>query len=283
MRDHRRGACRWYPGGNRLPVVLASPRSIPHTAPNTLFPDGNELVDVTILAARDGIYFKVRNLSDHTIRLLWDEAAYVGIDGSADRVMHYGVRYADRNLSHPPSVIPRGSIFEDAAFPSRRVELVAEYDLYGFSMDWVHHSLILPVEVTIEGGGISPAFARFQQEAEAHLGKRIGLLLPFEVEGVLNEYTFWFRVDDVIVGEAATLLASESDEPAMVRFPGAPFSVPEWAGFIAAENGRTAYALVETCDAWYDLKEDEVRYFRDRSFVRQSGLRVSTTPGCSGG
>lgn len=96
-------------------------------------------------------------------------------------MMHYGVKYADRNSSQPPSVIPRGGVLEDAAFPSRRVEFIANLE----GADWVRHPMIEPAELVTQEG--SPALKRFESEAGALVGRRVGLLLPFEVERTLNE------------------------------------------------------------------------------------------------
>jgi hypothetical protein len=34
------------------------------------------------------------------------------------------------------------------------------------------------------------------------VGKRIGLVIPLEVQGVTNEYTFWFEIKGVTVKRA---------------------------------------------------------------------------------
>ncbi|HEX6160889.1 MAG TPA: hypothetical protein VF111_12030 [Thermoanaerobaculia bacterium] len=39
--------------------------------------------------------FTLTNKSGATLRVLWDEASFVGVDGKADRVMHQGVRFVE--------------------------------------------------------------------------------------------------------------------------------------------------------------------------------------------
>jgi len=34
---------------------------------------------------------------------------------------------------------------------------------------------------------------------EKYKGRKFGLLLPLKIEGVINEYTFWFEVQDVSI------------------------------------------------------------------------------------
>ena len=37
---------------------------------------------------------------------------------------------------------------------------------------------------------------KFRERVKSNKGQRYGLLLPIEIEGVVNEYTFWFEVKD---------------------------------------------------------------------------------------
>lgn len=148
----------------------------------------DDLVDVLIGATTDGIAFHMQNKTEHTIKVVWDEAAFIDTDGSAGRVMHYGVRFMDRNNSQPPSILPGHGTITDEAFPTDRV-------YYG--TEWANLPLIRPSTVVSQSPGASPDVVKFQRDADNNVGKRIGLLLPLEVEGVVNEYTFWFKVDSV--------------------------------------------------------------------------------------
>lgn len=57
--------------------------------------------------------------------------------------------------------------------------------------------LIVPYQKAIPAGlssGPSPAVSDLRREAEGMVGKRMGVLVPLEIEGVTNEYTFWFEI-----------------------------------------------------------------------------------------
>src|SRR5262245_37842360 len=83
------------------------------------FEDG--LIAVQLGTLHDAIRLNVRNTSDQTIKLIWDEASFIDVDGTLSRVMHIGVKYADRNASQPPSVIPAQQRLADDVFPTNRV------------------------------------------------------------------------------------------------------------------------------------------------------------------
>jgi hypothetical protein len=146
------------------------------------------------------INFTLTNKTDHSIKIVWDEAAFIDMDGQSGRVAHAGVKYVDRNASQPPSVIPGGRSITDFVLPTERVYYREGYygQYYSSPGGWEELPLVLPALRSIAGSD-SAAVHAFASEAEANKGKRFGLLLPLEIEGVVNEYTFWFEVQDVSV------------------------------------------------------------------------------------
>ena len=57
----------------------------------------------------DRLSFALKNKTENSMKIIWDEAAYIDQNGSTQKIMHSGVKYTDRNSSQPPSVIIRGS------------------------------------------------------------------------------------------------------------------------------------------------------------------------------
>lgn len=123
----------------------------------------------------DAISFVLLNKTGSAMRLIWDETAFIHIDGSAQRVMHSGVRYIDRNSYQPPSVIPPGATLRDIILPTENVYYVSGQ--YG---GWRTHDIIP------------------QSFAPQVDGFTIGVLMPIEVEGRRRDYTFYF---DIVVRE----------------------------------------------------------------------------------
>ena len=129
----------------------------------------------------DRLSFALKNKTENSMKIIWDEAAYIDQNGSTQRIMHSGVKYTDRNSSQPPSVIIRGAQIEDVVIPNDNVYYVSGQ--YG-------------------GWRIRPLFQNFaatQAELNTltslYVGKEVRVLLPIEIKGVTNDYIFNFKVD----------------------------------------------------------------------------------------
>lgn len=115
--------------------------------------------------------FAMTNKTDSSMRVLWDDASYVGIDGRTDRIMHQGVKFADRSGSMPPTTIIRGAMLDDLIAP------VSNTYFSETNAQWESRPLInasLPV---------SP-------------GSTVKVLLPIESDGAVFEYLFDFEVGE---------------------------------------------------------------------------------------
>jgi hypothetical protein len=111
------------------------------------------------------------NRTDSSMRVLWDDASYVGIDGRTDRIMHQGVKFADRSGSMPATLIIRGALLDDLIAP---VSNVYWSETTG---RWESRALF--------GGANTPS-----------TGSTIKVLLPIESGGAVYEYLFDFAVKE---------------------------------------------------------------------------------------
>lgn len=162
----------------------------------------DSLLDATFFFMRDAIGFVIKNKSDHTMKLIWDEAVMIEPDNSSTRVMHAGVKYTDRNNSMPPSIIPRRGKFEDQAVPVDRIYWrEGYYSQYGSSPGGWENKGIFPWHTQVGTSTAQSDKETFLSKGKQFVGSRIGLLLPFEIEGVKNDYTFWFEVKSVSISE----------------------------------------------------------------------------------
>ncbi|HKW49293.1 MAG TPA: hypothetical protein VJN70_17695 [Gemmatimonadaceae bacterium] len=160
----------------------------------------DQLVAVRIGTLYNAIRINVRNKSEQSIKLIWDEASFIDVDGTLSRVMHIGVKYADRNSSQPPTMIPAQQRLADDIFPTNRVffrpasgKLPAAYQ---------NGALLRPTfaGVVVQAGEPVPAAPdSFTTAVHSRVGHRFAVVIPFEADGVKNEYTFWFKVDDASV------------------------------------------------------------------------------------
>lgn len=137
---------------------------------------GDSLITVAWIVDNKHFNFDLTNRGNNSIRVIWNEAAFVDSDGLTSRVMHEGVRYAARNESQPPSVIPRGGRIADVVIPTDRVVQT--------SGDWGSQPLVQPSTASMGTG----------EEARTNVGARMSILLPLEVQGVVNEYLFTFEI-----------------------------------------------------------------------------------------
>lgn len=151
-------------------------------------------------ASDSRINFSITNKTDHSIKIVWDEAAFIETSGQSGRLAHAGVKYVDRNASQPPSVIPAHGTLTDFVLPTDRVYYREGYygQYYSNPGGWEEMSLLLPSSQRIPASD-SSAVQVFKTEVERNRGKRFGLLLSLEIEGVVNEYTFWFEVQEATV------------------------------------------------------------------------------------
>ena len=111
------------------------------------------------------------------MKLIWNEAAFVGLDGSTSKIMHVGVKYSEREGDQPATTIIRGAKIDDIAVPTSNVY----YD----------------EGVTVGYSTIGNGWKTRSMLPEKYQGKEAGeirLMLPIQVKDVVNEYTFVFKV-----------------------------------------------------------------------------------------
>lgn len=151
----------------------------------------DDYIDIKWSVGQKEFYFTLKNKSDYTIRLPWEDVSYVNILGSTGRVMHNGIKYSEKNNSQPPSVIPKNSSLTDVILPTDNVH----YINVGTSSSWVTIPLI----------NLSIDKNNFEESKKQWIGKTVRVLLPIVIEGVKNDYIFEFRVEDIQKGGSPVL------------------------------------------------------------------------------
>ena len=132
----------------------------------------DNIIDILIFGVRDGFSFVLHNISGNTIKIIWDEAAFVNFDGSTEKVMHKGTKYAERNSSQPATTIIKNAKWEDSVIPTNLV-YYNEGGKY-IKAGWDTHK-IYPYENALDPG-------------------QLMLMLPIQIKDVVNEYIFVFDV-----------------------------------------------------------------------------------------
>ena len=139
------------------------------------------LVKVVWIPTVSQFLFVLTNKTDHSMRIVWDEAAFVDENGLSQRVTHSGVRYIDRNSHQPPTVVVREGTVADSIIPSDNI-----YYQSGRYGGWRERPLF-------------PVSTMSADELNERVGNTVQILLPLQIQDIINEYLFVFVVQDVIV------------------------------------------------------------------------------------
>lgn len=147
-----------------------------------LFED--KLVRIIWLVDENSTAFILTNKSEFSIRIVWDQAAFVDFAGSSHPVMHVGTRYSECSGTKTPSVVVRSASIQDVFIGCNRVR----YSLRDWRTDpLMQFDYAAPTTVdSVE-----------QAVRASYEGKRISALLPLQIEGVVNDYLFTFELDRI--------------------------------------------------------------------------------------
>ena len=125
-------------------------------------------INILLFADSDKINFLLENLTQYSIKVVWDEGVFVDVDGTTSRILHKGVKKSQKDESQPSSVIIKGSSLADFAAPINKISYSAYLD------GWY-------------GTSLCSAASKIKKET-------IKLMLPIQIQDIINEYIFTFEV-----------------------------------------------------------------------------------------
>jgi hypothetical protein len=129
----------------------------------------DEFIEILIFGDSKQFNFSLKNVSTNTLKIIWNEAAFVNHKGITCKIMHQGIKFSQRESDQPPTSIIRGASIEDVAVPTCNVrysEILKE---------WVTDSMY--------------------PEGQLLKDYELRLMLPIQIKDVINEYIFIFRID----------------------------------------------------------------------------------------
>lgn len=132
----------------------------------TRFSYVDNVIDIIIFGSRDEFSFVLKNISSNSIKVVWNEAVFVGTDGSTSKVMHAGTKYSQREGDQPASTVIKGAKLEDIAVPTCNVRYSS------ILSEWVTDSMY-------------PSTADLKDQ-------QVRLMLPIQIKETINEYIFVF-------------------------------------------------------------------------------------------
>ena len=173
----------WYKADNVYKLVNVSRNeSIMDDSinPNESLNYGDDIMQIAWDFQRNYITFSLHNKAASSIKILWDEIAFVGLDGKSKRVIHQGIKYNKKDSPQVPSVVVRKSKLKELLVPSANI-------YYNRKLKkWSAHALVYDT-----------LFSPEDETTQRPSGRNIKILLPVIVNEKRLEYQFVFDIDHI--------------------------------------------------------------------------------------
>jgi len=124
----------------------------------------DDIISLIVGGISPSYSFIIRNKTNNTLKIVWDDAVFADIDGGVSKVMHNGVKYAEKENSQPSTSIIKGGTLSDRIIPTQFVRYQND--------DW-----IVADNYTEDVNGI------------------VRIMLPIQIKDVINEYLFEFSLE----------------------------------------------------------------------------------------
>jgi hypothetical protein len=148
----------------------------------------DEMIEGKFYFTSRSIGFELKNKTNYTMKILWDNCAFIPPSGETKRVIHEGVKLIDRNNAQLPSIIIRNGKITDSLTPSDNIY----YSGGQYGTGWNYKNLFKDFD--IYSGSLDNILIEAQQE---YLNQVFSILLSFEIEGNVNDYIFNFDITDI--------------------------------------------------------------------------------------
>ncbi|MCR5362042.1 MAG: leucine-rich repeat domain-containing protein [Bacteroidales bacterium] len=137
----------------------------------------DDIISVTISGLPSNFSFVLRNKTENSLKIIWDEAVFVDFNGNTSKVMHNGVKYAERENAQMPTTIITGAQVSDNITPNVFVKST--------NSGWI-------------------AYDNYPKDASLE-GSTIKIMLPIQIKNQINEYIFEFSLKYIESKETATV------------------------------------------------------------------------------
>lgn len=165
----------------------------------------DDYIDIVWYVTKDRFNFELKNKTNHTMKINWDEVTYVDPFGGAKRVIHQGIKYIDRDKSQPSSTIPRGTRVTDCLIPSENIYY------HNYWKQWTQHNVI-PIEYTSE--------EQLKSVALNYTGKKLLIMMPIKIENTQNDYIFEFEVGAMKVDDKSYQVYDDTSSQLVIALGG---------------------------------------------------------------
>jgi hypothetical protein len=139
------------------------------------------LMRITWVVEEARLPFVLENKTDQPIRIIWNDAIFMDLNGAPHKVMHRDVRYAQRGEPQTPTTVNPGEAREDFI-------LAINLPYQESDASWREDPFLKPYR-RMTRAELEPALL--------NVGRSFVAILPIEFSGEVHEYVFTFRVRDV--------------------------------------------------------------------------------------
>jgi hypothetical protein len=151
----------------------------------------DELIKIAWFPSSTQFGFVLENKSDYSIKVIWDDAAYVNTKGSSGRIIHSGIKYNERNNLQPSTVIPKNTYLDDIIIPTENIYYEEWSLLWGYAGAGWRTNAILPNKADSK--------KELNRMTKFFIGKTVKILLPLQVQETVNDYIFTFNITDFVI------------------------------------------------------------------------------------
>ncbi len=153
-------------------------------------------VEFRFVPSSENIHMTIKNKTDHNIYLVRDKAEYIDYSGEPYRI-HYGQDYVQEVFNFDET--------NDLSVPSLRIDPDSEITGYVWINNWPDAHMgqgpgTTPISEPNILNRMEPFFPRysFEGSVEDLKGSTFNLILPIDFGEYVRNYTFTFKIDDVI-------------------------------------------------------------------------------------
>jgi hypothetical protein len=139
------------------------------------------LMRITWVVEEARLPFVLENKTDQPIRIIWNDAIFMDLNGAPHKVMHRDVRYSQRGEPQAPTTVKPGETREDYI-------LAINLPYQESDASWREDPFLKPYR-RMSRAELEPALL--------NVGRSFVAILPLEFQGEVHEYVFTFRVRDV--------------------------------------------------------------------------------------
>ncbi len=142
----------------------------------------DSLLSARLIPLETSFAIILKNLSNYTMKIIWDEAVFVDTEGTSDNIIHAGVKFKEKEKTQVPSTIIKGATLKDNISCKKNINWIESKTNFtwkfgiGFTNEYTpgHWSeqAMYPNSSTV----VEPLFMQ--------------LMLPIQIKDEINEYIF---------------------------------------------------------------------------------------------